>query len=129
MLKLREQAAKEKQIQEERRIEMEKEIAQRRKRFNENRHLAVNQRIRSVQNNKMRRDAELKRLKEEKEERKMIIKQVRNPHHRRDEIKNNAEIQEESSRDQYQDTSQISSGSIARVEFKSNLTKQMIKND
>ena len=77
----------------------------------------------------MRRDAELKRLKEEKEERKMIIKQVRNPHHRRDEIKNNAEIQEESSRDQYQDTSQISSGSIARVEFKSNLTKQMMKNE
>ena len=53
---------------------MEKEIAQRRKRFNENRHLAVNQRIRSVQNNKMRRDAELKRLKEEKEEAERVFR-------------------------------------------------------
>lgn len=42
MLKLREQAAKEKQVQEERRQQMVKEIAERRKKFNENRHKAVN---------------------------------------------------------------------------------------
>jgi hypothetical protein len=71
---------------------MEKEIAQRRKRFNEVRHLAVNQRLKSVKDNQMRKDAELKRLKEEKEERKMIIKNIRNPHHRRDQVMNNAEI-------------------------------------
>ena len=60
-------------------------------------------------------------LKKEKEERKVIIKQIRNPLSRRDEIKKNAEKQS--------DSWSQSNETGRRIQFQSQIAKQIEKNE